>query len=661
MQNNITKYQSISTAILRISIITLIITVAITSIISVIYFNNIIMGISEDKALSSMGIVENEMESIKSDLIESVSVLAKDTIIINNLSTKNTDELQSYISSLYETSTLNNITVTDLSGTIIASTNDVYKSGVDISKNIIIKSALNGKFLSDIGREPSDFYGINAGSPIYENNNLIGAMVVGFKLEDITFVDNMKSIIGNEISVFENDLRVSSTVTQNGERLVGTRLDPKVADIVINNKNDYIGKADVFGINYITVYKPTFSSDGSVKGVIVTASDYSIVENQIFKVVVIITVIAVLSILISIMVMQRYFKLRLKNPLSSVVSAAKAIETGDINEDIINQIKEIACNDEIGSLAKSMDGAVASVKKLANSIDGYKIALANNDLTYKSDTTIHKGIYFAIIKMVETLFNDLKEILNEINIAADGINSGAEHVSAASQMLAQGSTEQASSIEELAATMSEVADLIKNDAESAVNVSRLAGETGDVVLQGSQYMNELMSAMAEINETSSEIQKIIKAIDDIAFQTNLLALNAAVEAARAGVAGKGFSVVADEVRNLASKSAEAAKNTTLLIESSVNAINKGTLIAKETESALQDVVVKTNKANSLINDISEASQKQSGNIYQVNIGVEQISSVIQSNSATAEQIAASSEELSGQAYSLKEMVDKYTF
>ena len=179
------------------------------------------------------------------------------------------------------------------------------------------------------------------------------------------------------------------------------------------------------------------------------------------------------------------------------------------------------------------------------------------------------------------------------------------------------------------------------------------------VQQSNERMQQLIGSMNDIRQSSMEIDKVIKTIEDIAFQTNILALNAAVEAARAGDAGKGFAVVADEVRNLANKSQEAAKSTAGLITTAVNAVQLGSKIADETAESLISTVEDIKGITNGVNDISDASERQAESISQVSIGITQIADVVQNNSATSQQTAASSAELSSQAQLLGELVEKF--
>jgi methyl-accepting chemotaxis protein len=271
----------------------------------------------------------------------------------------------------------------------------------------------------------------------------------------------------------------------------------------------------------------------------------------------------------------------------------------------------------------------------------------------------HEGEFAKLKVALLNVSDTLKKTIGKIKESSYSINMNAEQVSAGAQTLAQGTTEQASAIEELSAEINEIYATIVHNAEYAENAGNKALEASKEVEQGNVQMRDMLAAMDEISNSSNEIGKIIKVIDDIAFQTNILALNAAVEAARAGSAGKGFAVVADEVRNLAGKSAEAAKQTTALIENSIRAINNGTMLAGKTGKSLVEIVDRTSETNDLINEIVKASSGQTVSVNQIKGGIEQISSVIQQNAATAENSAANSEELSGQVQLLNDLVNHF--
>src|SRR6056297_2829014 len=252
-----------------------------------------------------------------------------------------------------------------------------------------------------------------------------------------------------------------------------------------------------------------------------------------------------------------------------------------------------------------------------------------------------------ISKIVENLFE-----------SADQVASASEELSSASQQLAEGSSEQASSLEETSATLDESNSMLQQTADNtsrATEISQLASSASE---KGSDQMKEMMASMTQIRDSSGELSKIIKVIDDIAFQTNLLSLNAAVEAARAGEAGAGFAVVAEEVRNLAQRSAKAAQDTTEIIEKNVKMSAAGVNVAQKVQEALQEINTQSNELNKLIDQINSASREQTQGIAQINQAVSQMEQVTQQNAANAEETASSSEEMSAQAESLNEIVSR---
>ncbi|UCE59302.1 MAG: CZB domain-containing protein [Phycisphaerales bacterium] len=267
------------------------------------------------------------------------------------------------------------------------------------------------------------------------------------------------------------------------------------------------------------------------------------------------------------------------------------------------------------------------------------------------------GIFLALF-IARSIIKVLTRIVSGLNEGADQVDDAAKQVSSASQQLAEGASEQASSLEETSSALEEMAAMTRTNAENAKEANNLSGQARDAARNGDTTIHRLNEAMTAINDSSGQISKIIKVIEEIAFQTNLLALNAAVEAARAGEHGKGFAVVADEVRNLAQRAAQAARETTGLIEDSVNKAKEGTDVAGEVGKALGAIVGDVTKVTDLVDGISKASDEQAQGVDQVNTAVSQMDKVTQQNASGAEESASAAEELAAQATAVKSMVQE---
>ena len=343
-------------------------------------------------------------------------------------------------------------------------------------------------------------------------------------------------------------------------------------------------------------------------------------------------------------------------PIKKVTAAAQQIAQGQF--DVTLSVKS---KDEVGRLAEAFNLTLERLTNYQGYIDEISEVLYNISQG-ELRVTLHReyvGQFKKLKDNLEALLDELSGTLLQIQQSSAQVNSGSEQVAISALALSQGATEQASSIQELSAAITEVTGQIGKNAENARTARDKANAAGVELKNSTEQMNQVIASMSEIAYKSSEISKINKIIEDIAFQTNILALNAAVEAARAGSAGKGFSVVADEVRNLAGKSAEAAKNTTALIEETAQAVQNGSKMVDITAVSLHNTGKLALESVNLMDEIALSSQEQASSITQVNMGIEQISSVVQTNAATAEESAAASEELSSQAKLLQELIAKF--
>lgn len=385
-----------------------------------------------------------------------------------------------------------------------------------------------------------------------------------------------------------------------------------------------------------------------------TALDSDDMNKSTHSLVILLVVISVCSLLVILIVTVLILRNKIK-PINKVVEAAGKIVQGDLDVKL-----DIKSNDEIGTLAQSFTQMSLILREIISDLGYVLEEMAQGNFLVKTGCRErYIGDYRNILTSAQSISTKLSNTLNQINEASEQVSVGSNQVSVGAQALSQGATEQAGSVQQLAATIIEINGQVKETADNARHANQVVDENGVDVQECDRQMQELNTAMLDISQKSSEIGKIIKTIEDIAFQTNILALNAAVEAARAGEAGKGFAVVADEVRNLASKSAEAAKDTTELIGESVHAVENGTKLTAATAESLKRVVGRTHFIETAVEKISKATDEQSCSLNQVTAGVDRISSVVQTNSATAEQSAATSEELSAQAQMLKKLVGQF--
>ena len=577
--------------------------------------------------------------------------------LMNALENQNFDQMKSALDELNQYLEADTISITDLEGNVMIRQHEPSKLGDNISNQTNVQEALEGKVLTTL--EPGALVKLSCrtGAPVRnEKGDIIGTVVTGYTFENSNFLDELKALHNTELTIFANDIRIATTITQNGERAVGTSLNENIAKTVLEEGNTYTGKADILGVPHITEYVPLRNTEGEIVGVVFAGLSEAAANKATRDSILHMAAAAILIIAICAFILFRFMNKNIKQPMYKLTEVSTMLAQGHLDVEVESATS--SKKDEVGLLNEAMYQMVRQLKAYISDITQVLSAMSNNDFTVKSSVS-YIGDFTVIGTSLHGISSSLNETLLLINTATEQVSSGASQVSSGAQALATGSTEQAASVEQLNASISEVSKQTEENAAQVRRATAQLGEAGERLNEGGKQMSQLIEAMSDINSSSNQIANITKVIEDIAFQTNILALNAAIEAARAGNAGKGFAVVADEVRNLAAKSAEAAKQTASLIGASVETVEKGSEITTETAQIVQDAVRNLAAIIEDIGQVEQASNQQSLSIGQIRQGLEQVSTVVQSNAATAEENSAISEEMSAQAAMLRQEVAKF--
>lgn len=335
---------------------------------------------------------------------------------------------------------------------------------------------------------------------------------------------------------------------------------------------------------------------------------------------------------------------------------------GDLNLSADQELEPFyGRSDEIGLISQTTHRVCGCLRQTIADVGRIlgEMASGNFAVNVVENESYYIGDFKALSASLQSIHTHLVDMIRDISQVAGQVGASAARVSADAQALAQGTTEQAASVDGLVTNVTAITAQIQTSTVRCGSASELMEQAAGYSAEADTKMGQLTVATKNIDQSSAQIGTIIKTIEDIAFQTNILALNAAVEAARAGTAGKGFSVVADEVRNLAAKSAEAAQNTNALISRSIQSAKMGTESTDLAVSSMQDINGCIQSIKTLMDEIAAASVQQSEMISLVETGIREISAVVQDNSAAAEKSATVSKELSQQARALNSLISRF--
>jgi len=527
--------------------------------------------------------------------------------------------------------------------------------------------------------------------PMIKNGKTIGIFATDIKLSSLQsiveeysdletgkisfIIDGEGSVVAHPENMYFEELYNYKTLTKtvakkdsNGKVLYDTDGNICTEEQPIDISDEYInmianvmagntGSCEITdkGISYFASYAPVKLSGSSDSWSVITLQDKDKALAPLTQANQNGSIVAVISVIFS-LILITFIARSITNPIKLSNQRLMELSKGDLTSVVPN----VRGRDESAQLLHNLNITILSLRDIIGKINSAVVKIANGDFT-QSVSSDFQGEFNSLATSLNTIVESIQKTMRQINNCSNRFLDGLTTFDAMAHSLADGTKSQANVVEKLSSALTDISEKIAENAENSHNANQMMDSVQDKIKKTNSDLKDLVASMNAIKVNSNEINTITNKMQDIASRTNLLSMNASVEAARAGDAGKGFSVLAEEIRSLALQCAAAVSETAELIEKNRKNVESGILSLKVTVSSVQSVSKDSANTGCLIRNISAATLEQSDAINRISTSLNQISDVIKNNSSTASESARTSLQMKEQAKILKVLLENYKY